>query len=362
MGAGLSGAVIAERYSSLLGKTVLVIEKRPHVGGNCYDYTDPDTGIRVNLYGAHLFHTKSQRVWEYVQKFSHWTPYEHKVLAYVDKKHVPVPVNIETVNALFDLKINTSEEMDEWLAKEQEPFEVPQNSEEMSLSRVGKRLYDKIFKPYTIKQWDKTPAELGPEVMARIPVRNNFDGRYFNDPYQALPTKGYTAMFDNMFGSSLITVRVNTDYFEARDSLLCGRTYFSGPIDRYFAHLGWPKLEYRSIDFERQVVRNTEFYQPISVVNHPSLDVNFTRIVEYKHFLGQKSDHTVLFYERSKDDGDPYYPVPNPENKDLFARYQKMAKLQENVTFVGRLANYKYFNMDESILNALELFDKDNQI
>ena len=197
--------------------------------------------------------------------------------------------------------------------------------------------------------------------MARIPVRNDYDARYFpNDAYQALPKGGYTGIFERMFDNPLIEVQTNTDYFDVRSSLRCGRTYFSGPIDAYFAHLGWPKLEYRSLDFERKVVLNVEYFQPKSVVNHPSADVDFTRIVEYKHFpIAGSSPHTVLFYERSKDNGDPYYPVPNPENQALYARYQAMAEKEKDITFVGRLANYKYFNMDQTVKNALELFDKD---
>jgi len=361
VGAGLSGAVIAERYATEMKQSVLVIEKREHIGGNCYDYVDEETGIRVSKYGAHLFHTNYDRVWDYVQRFTHWIPYEHEVLAHINKKHVPVPVNIDTVNALFDLNIQNETEMDEWWKKERTYFSKPKNSEEIALSRVGQRLYDMLFKPYTIKQWAKTPAELGPEVMARIPVRNDHDTRYFpNDAYQALPKGGYTAIFERMFDHPLIEVRTNTDYFQVRSSLQCGRTYFTGPIDAYFAHVGWPKLEYRSIDFERKVVRNVNYFQPKSVVNYPSLDVDYTRIVEYKHLPNAgNSSHTVIFYERSKDDGDPYYPVPNEENKALYARYQSMAEKEKDVTFVGRLANYKYFNMDETIKNALELFDKD---
>ena len=361
VGAGLSGAVIAERYANKLKQTVYVMEKRNHIGGNCYDYTDEETGIRINKYGAHLFHTKYSRVWDYIQQFSDWTPYEHEVLAFVDGKHVPVPVNIETVNTLFGLAIQNADEMDKWLGNEQVHFdEPPNNSEEMSLSRVGKRLYEKMFKPYTIKQWAKTPAQLGPEVMARIPVRNNHDARYFGDKWQALPSKGYTAIFDNMFDNPRITVETNVDYFQVRDTLNCGRTYYTGPVDTYFADLGWPKLEYRSLDFVREVYETKDYYQPNSVVNHPSETVPYTRIVEYKHFLNQKSNKTIIFKEFSKDNGEPYYPVPNPVNKVLFEKYKAMSEKEPNVTFVGRLANYKYFNMDETIKNALELFDKDN--
>jgi len=358
VGAGLSGAVLAERFATQKKQTVYVMEKRKHIGGNCYDYIDKETGIRINKYGAHLFHTKYKQVWEYIQQFSEWTPYEHKVLARVDGKYVPVPVNIDTVNDLFDLDILNSKEMDSWLHQEQIPFETPQNSEEMSLSRVGQRLYEKMFKPYTIKQWAKTPAELGPEVMARIPVRNNHDDRYFSDKWQALPTHGYTAIFEKMFEHDLITVHTNVDYFDIRNQIDCRQIYFTGPIDAYFAHMDWPKLEYRSLNFVREVYNTSGYYQPNSVVNHPSASVPYTRIVEYKHFLDQKSTKTVIFKEFSTDVGEPYYPVPNPENQALYAKYQALAEQEQGVTFVGRLANYKYFNMDQTILNALQLFNQ----
>ncbi|CAB9508952.1 UDP-galactopyranose mutase [Seminavis robusta] len=365
-GAGLSGAVLAERYASQLGHKVLVVEKRAHIGGNCFDYIDKDTGVRVSQYGAHLFHTYFDDVWDYVQKFGPWTPYEHKVRGIVNGKDVPIPVNIETVNILFDLNIQSQEEMDEWLKKEQIPNDNPQNSEEVALSRVGKRLYELIFKPYTFKQWNKYPVELGPEVLQRIPVRNNWDERYFSDPHQALPTNGYTSLFENMFKSQHITVLTNTDYFQIRDKVSCGKHYFSGPIDAYFAEQKLPKLEYRSLEFERKVEENTQFFQQAFVVNHPQDNDDYTRIVEYKHLYNQSHlPHTVYFIERSKDGGEPYYPVPNKRNKDLFKQYQNLAKKEEktkNVSFVGRLANYKYFNMDQAINNALELFTKDTGI
>lgn len=360
VGAGLSGAVIAERYASQRNQTSLIIERRDHIAGNCYDFIDEETGIRVSKYGAHLFHTYYDRVWDYVQKFSDWTPYEHEVIGLVNGKLVPIPVNIETVNTLFDQNIKNSEEMDKWLATEQEKYpNGPQNSEEMAMSRVGKRLYELIFYPYTIKQWAKEPKELGPEVTARIPVRNNFDGRYFADPHQALPSKGYTAIFEKMFDNPLISVHLNTDFFEVRPTLKCGKFYYTGPVDRYFADTGLKKLEYRSIDFERKVIKNVDYFQPRSVVNYPAASDNFTRIVEYKHLLNQTSKDTILFYERSKDTGEPYYPVPNPANKELFLKYKEMSDKEPGVSFVGRLANYKYFNMDQTIENALTLFDDD---
>ena len=406
VGAGLSGSVLAERFATTLQKSVLILENRPHIGGNCYDYIDPQTGIRVNKYGAHLFHTNSKRVWDYVHLFSEWTDYEHRVLGHVDGKNVPIPVNIDTVNQLFNLNIENSDEMDRWLKEEQVTYDHdPVNSEEMALSRVGKRLYELIFKGYTFKQWAKYPAELGPEVTSRIPVRNDRDDRYFpNDVYQALPSGGYTNMFENMIlNRAGIDVFTNTDYFDVKDDVQCGQTwvlclcvmvlsialyclflirswsqfifrhdaqlnfvffrdldwfsFYTGPIDTYYTATGWPKLEYRSLDFEQKVALNTQYFQPISVVNYPSSETNFTRIVEYKHLLDQKSPHTIYFIERSKDGGEPYYPVPTKRNKDLYKKYQAMAEKEPGVHFVGRLANYKYFNMDQAILNALEVFD-----
>ena len=375
VGAGLSGSVIAENYASQFGQTSLILEKRHHIAGNCFDYIDKETGILVSLFGAHLFHTKHERVWDYVQRFSEWVPYEHKVLGMVNGKIVPIPVTIDTVNILFDTNIANSDEMDEFMKNERVPLldkkgspREAENSEEVALATVGQRLYDLIFKPYTYKQWAKYPAELGPEVLARIPVRNDFDGRYFSDKHQALPKNGYTKFFENILDNPKITVSLNTDYHEVKDKLKCKRLYYTGQIDTYFADLGWPKLEYRSLDFEQVVQKNTPgYFQPAPVVNHPQFEdvkgnkIDYTRIVEYKHLLNQTSDHTIYVIERSKDGGEPYYPVPNQENKDLYKKYQDMADKEDGVTFVGRLANYKYFNMDDAILNALELFDKDTK-
>ena len=323
VGAGLSGAVVAERYANKLHQSVLVLEKRNHIGGNCYDYIDDETGLRISHYGAHLFHTKHQRVWEYVQTFSQWTPFEHKVIGLVNNTHVPIPVNIETVNKLFHLDISSQSAMDEWLKAEQVHYDhEPRNAEEVALSRVGPRLYELIFRPYTRKQWARDPRELAPEVTARIPVRNNWDGRYFGDPWQALPSQGYTAMFEMLLSSPRIQVHTAVDYFLVRNQLQCGKTYYTGPIDTYFADLGWEKLQYRSLAFERHVVQKglDGYYQPAFVVNHPYEQANFTRIVEYKHLPDQPpSNHTVYFVERSTDDGEPYYPgeYQQPKNPSL---------------------------------------------
>eukprot|EP00457_Paulinella_chromatophora_P001140 gb/GEZN01001142.1/.p1 GENE.gb/GEZN01001142.1/~~gb/GEZN01001142.1/.p1 ORF type:complete len:1082 (-),score=33.46 gb/GEZN01001142.1/:36-3245(-) len=360
VGAGLSGAVLAERHVAVFNHSVLVIEKRDHIGGNIYDYVDEETGIRVSKYGVHLFHTNYDRVWNYMQKFSRWSCWEHRCLAKLGQYYVPVPVNIDTVNILFNLSILSSEEMQEWLntVKVPPPGGIASNSEEVALDRVGRRLYELIFKPYTIKQWNKDPKMLSPSVLARIPVRHNHDDRYFSDLYQALPTGGYTRIVENMLNPSKIKILINTDFFDVRNFLQCNHTYFTGPIDAYFVAQGLPKLEYRSLQFDRRVFRNTDFYQPKAHVNYPDSSYNYTRGIEYKHLLHQLSPHTIVFFEYSSDVGEPFYPVPNSLNQALYAKYQQLAMKVPNVTFVGRLANYKYFNMDQTVLNALQLFDR----
>jgi UDP-galactopyranose mutase len=376
VGAGLSGAVLAERYASVLKKTVLVIDKREHIAGNCYDFVEPQTGILMNLYGAHLFHTDSDRVFKYVtredwQDKAPWVRWDHEVKGVLNGKMLPIPVNINTVNSLFNLNIKSTVEMDAWLENVQEPCNTTASSmmdqcadaEAMAISRVGRELYDLIFKPYTLKQWGKLPSALDASVTARIPVRNNHDPRYFTDRYQLLPSKGYTKWFAAVLDHPGIRVALRTDFFKHRHDLLqsCNKTFFTGPIDQYFRKEDLGKLEYRSIHFERQIIHNigNGYYQAASVVNYPGYEFNFTRIVEYKHFLNQRSPHTVIVREFSTDEGDPYYPVPNQRNRDLYSRYKDLARNEEQqngVYFVGRLANYKYFNMDQAIMNALEVF------
>ena len=357
IGAGISGSVLAERYASA-GKKVLVLEKRDHIAGNCFDYID-DNGILISKYGAHLFHTAYKRVWEYVNRFADWYEYEHKVLAKVDEKLVPIPVNIETVNILFDLSIATEKEMKAWLEENRIPIKDPQNGEEAVLNKVGPILYEKMFRHYTKKQWDKYPEELNASVLNRIPVRTNSDNRYFSDKYQALPVGGYTKIFEKMLDHPNIEVKLNTDYFDVMH-MISGhqKIFYTGPIDRFFEfkHSLKDKLEYRSINFVAETV-NKEFFQSNSVVNYPGLEVNYTRIVEYKHFGNQKSSKTTIVKEYTTDEGDPYYPVLNEKNLAIYRKYQQEAAKMKNVYFVGRLANYKYFNMDEAFKNALELYD-----
>ena len=394
VGAGLSGATLAERCSRELGMTSVVIDKRDHIGGNCYDYVTPH-GIRASKYGAHLFHTQNDRVWEYVRRFSEWIPFDHRVRGLVKdtngvEKLVPIPPTQATVNALFpgDAPVRDERDMEAWYAARRvSPVDpttnaprAPSNGEEAALSRVGPELYEKIFKHYTKKQWDKYPEELDASVLMRLPCRTTTDDRYFGDEYQALPRRGYTRLFENMLlrdPDDNIALRLNCDFFEHKKNGTLPKhklLVYTGQIDSYYAALGMPKLEYRSLRFEEEFVEKPKggFYQEAMVVNHPGPDTPFTRVVEYKHTPNQPTRHassrdsitgisdvvgTLIAREYSTDVGEPYYPVPNPENRALYESYAELAAKEDGVAFVGRLASYKYFNMDQAILNALEMFD-----
>ena len=361
IGCGLSVIVIAERFANDLGKKVLIIDKRDHIGGNIYDYVDEDTNILMNKYGAHLFHTNNERVWEYINRFSKWIRYDHKVFGNVDNKLINIPVNITTVNELCNEHISSIEQMNEWLKKNQIQYDNIDNSEKMGKSRVGEILYEKIFKNYTFKQWNKYPEELDPSVLARIPIRNNFDIRYFDDKYQVLPEKGYTKFIEKILTNDNIDVKLNTNYFEFIKEHPISEfetVIYTGPIDKYYENKGLEKLEYRSIDFIIEKHKNMNYYQTSSIVNYPELNVPYTRIVEYKHFLNQQSKDTVIVKEITNDIGEPYYPVPNKKNLDLYEKYKSFTLQENKIHFLGRLANYKYFNMDSAILNALEYFDE----
>lgn len=359
VGCGLSGVTIAERLTNVLKADVTIIDKRDHIGGNCYDYIEPETNILVHKYGPHLFHTNNERVWEYVNRFDKWVRWEHKVLSFVDGRYVTVPVNISTVNDLCGTNIQTTEDMVQWLQNNQVKYDNITNSEEMAKSRIGNVLYDKLIRDYTFKQWNRYPEELDPSVCGRIPIRDNFDPRYFTDKYQALPHKGYTHFIRSILNN--INVILNTtydDYVKTHD-MTNVTVIFTGPIDEYFSSRGLDRLEYRSIKFTQTIYKNIKYFQPTSQVNYPSLEYPFTRIVEYKHLLNQQSDHSVVVSEQSSDVGDPYYPVPNERNLSLYNQYKLMSEEEEKkgVYFLGRLANYKYFNMDQAIDNALSFFD-----
>lgn len=360
VGCGLSGVTIAERIATVLKEEVLIIDKRNHIGGNCYDYIDKETGILINKYGAHFFHTDDEEVWNYINLFSEWQRWEHSVIAKLDNNLVNIPVNITTVNILCNENLKDNKDMEKWLEKNQIKYKEIINSEEMAKSRIGEKLFNKLVKNYTFKQWNKYPKELDPSVLKRIPVRDNYDTRYFSNKYQALPKNGYTEFFKTILKNPKIKIRLNTDFniFKENNNLDKFKAIiYTGPIDSYFGNI-YNKLEYRSIDFQIEKHKNMNFYQSNSVINYPGLDVPYTRIVEYKHILNQKSNHTIIVKEITNDTGEPYYPVPNKKNRILYKKYQKLAKEEENknIYFIGRLANYKYFNMDEAIKNSLNFF------
>lgn len=356
IGADISGSILAERYAAE-GKRVLMLEKRNHIGGNCYDYIN-ENGIRISKYGAHLFHTNDEDVWKNVNRFSEWFPWEHKVLARISNQQVPIPVNMNIVNKIFDLNLYTEQEMEFWLELNRIPYAYPQNGKEAVLSKIEPVLYEKLFKFYTKKQWDKYPEVLHASVLDRIPVRTNRDDRYFTDKYQALPKDGYTKVFENMLSSPLIDIQLNTNYFKVREVLpQFEKVFYTGPIDQFFDFKFSIKeaLEYRSIRFEEETLPIKQF-QNNSVINYPGPEVDFTRIIEYKHFGNQISDGTTIVREYSTSTGEPYYPVLNDRNLEIYNLYQREAERHPDIHFVGRLANYKYFNMDQAFKNALDLY------
>lgn len=356
VGAGLSGATIAE-HCAKAGFNVLVVEKRGHIAGNCYDEIDTESGIRVSRYGAHLFHTNDEEVWNYVQQFGAWSRWDHRVVADISGRLVPVPVNITTVNTLLGLNLKGAGDMAQWLDENQIQYNKVENSEQSAKSRVGTVMFNTLFRDYTMKQWGVPASSLDPSVLERIPLRTDYDDRYFGDKFQGLPVEGYTKIVERMLSHPFIKVQLNTDWKDIK-SIKRSMLVFTGPIDLYFSDAGLPPLKYRSINFHWERLPYAGFYQPNSVVNYPSADTPFTRCIEYKHFLHQRSEQTVICKETTCDGGEPYYPIPNQENQDLYKRYAILAGQEKGVHFVGRLANYKYFNMDAAIRNAMNYFDQ----
>lgn len=351
VGAGFAGSVLAERLASQRGDTVLVIDKRPHIAGNAYDHLD-DAGILIHRYGPHIFHTNSDEVVAYLSQFTEWRPYEHRVLAAVDGKLVPIPINLDTINRLYGLSLDSAG-MDRFLAERREtPAEIL-TSEDVVVSTVGRELYEKFFQGYTRKQWGLDPSQLSRQVTARIPTRTNRDDRYFTDTFQAMPRDGYTAMFARMLDHPLITVELGTDWRKWRTRHQARHLIFTGPIDEYFDYrLG--RLPYRSLHFVHET-RDVEWAQPVAVVNYPQTEA-YTRITEYKHLTGQSHPRTSLSYEYPTDTGDPFYPIPRPENQELFRRYKHLSAAEPDTWFVGRLGSYQYLNMDQVVGQALATF------
>jgi len=349
VGAGFSGAVVAERLANH-GFDVLVIDKRPHIAGNAYDTHDPH-GVLIHPYGPHIFHTNGMRIAEYLSQFTRWRPYEHRVLAKVEEQLLPIPINIDTVNKLYGLNLDEST-IQGFYDSVREPREKIETSEDVVINAVGRDLYEKFFRGYTRKQWGLDPSQLSSSVAARIPTRTNHDDRYFTDTFQNMPLEGYTRMFENMLDHPNIHVEVGVDYFALRDRIKARHTVFTGPIDAYFNYQ-FGKLPYRSLHFEHEHKPHVEVCQQVGTVNYPN-DFDFTRITEFKYLTGQTHSGTSIVREFPRAEGDPYYPVPRPENEALFKQYEALAMREYDVTFVGRLAQYRYYNMDQCVGAALK--------
>ncbi|MGI8588289.1 MAG: UDP-galactopyranose mutase [Chloroflexia bacterium] len=353
VGAGFAGSVLAERLASQEGMRILLVDKYPHIGGNAYDYYD-NSGILVHKYGPHIFHTNSEKVFNYLSRFTEWRPYQHRVLASVDGQLVPMPINLDTVNLLYGLSL-TSLELEEFFASVAEPVRECLTSEDVVVSKVGRDLYNKFFRGYTRKQWGLDPSELDASVTARLPVRTNRDDRYFTDIYQAMPLHGYTRMFERMLCHPNIKIMLNTDYREIDGVIPYRQMIYTGPVDAFFDYK-YGKLPYRSIDFKFETL-DMPVFQQTGTINFPN-DNAYTRITEFKYLTGQQHSKTSIVYEFPCEGGDPFYPVPRPENAALYRKYQALADGAECVHFVGRLATYKYYNMDQVVAQALMVYDR----
>jgi UDP-galactopyranose mutase len=353
VGAGFAGSVVAERLATCLDAKVLIVDKRNHIGGNAYDHYNDD-GLLVHRYGPHIFHTSSPDVFQYLSQFTDWRGYQHRVMAWVDGQLVPIPINLNTINQLNNSNL-TSSELARYFESVAEPVAQVRSSEDVIVSKIGRSLYEKFFRNYTRKQWGLDPSELDATVTARIPVRTNRDDRYFTDNFQAMPRHGYTRMFERMLDHPNIKVMLNTDYREVERLISYRQMVYSGPVDAYF-DFRHGHLPYRSLRFKHET-HHTPVFQQAPVINYPN-DYAYTRVTEFKYLTGQEHAKTSVVYEFPQDDGDPYYPVPRPENAATYKKYEAMAQATSGVYFVGRLATYRYYNMDQVVAQALTLCTK----
>ena len=353
VGAGFAGSVLAERLANGSKKKVLICDKRPHIGGNAYDFYNDD-GILIHKYGPHIFHTNSAEVFEYLSRFTEWREYQHRVLASVDGMLVPIPINLDTINKLYGLNLGAHEVQD-FFDRVREKRPVIRTSEDVVINAVGKELYEKFFRNYTRKQWGLDPSELDASVTARVPTRTNRDDRYFTDTFQAMPKFGYTRMFENMLDSPNIKIMLNCDYREIMNDIPYQKMIYTGPVDSFFNYC-YGKLPYRSLEFKHET-RDMEVFQSAPVVNYPN-EQAYTRITEFKYLTGQSHKKTSVVYEFPQAEGDPYYPIPRRENAALYEKYRLLAETHPDVRFVGRLATYKYYNMDQIVAQALTTYGK----
>ncbi len=351
IGAGFCGSVFARLIAEGMGEEVLIVEKRNHTGGNSHDFYN-ESGFLVHKYGPHIFHTNNREVWDFLSAFTDWRAFQYRILAYVDGLYLPVPINLDTINLLYGTDY-TAVNISEFFNSVRVDRKKIENSMDTVISKIGTELYEKFYKNYTKKQWGVFPEELSPEVAGRIPVRANRDGRYFTDRYQGVPKYGYSVMFENLLNHPKIHLLLNTDFLEIRQQIEYERLIFTGSIDNFFDYK-YGTLPYRSLDFRFETI-NSPFFQAVATVNYPN-DYDFTRITEFKHITGQQIEKTVIVKEYSKDTGEPFYPVLTFENQKLYEKYALESEKLKNIIFAGRLANYKYYNMDKIVELALNIY------
>lgn len=366
VGAGFFGAVIAERIANDLGEKVLVIDKRNHIGGNCYSEVDAATGIEFHKYGTHILHTSNPVVWEYINRFTQFNGYRHQVLTTWQGKVYQMPINLETINSFYNLNLKPFE-VEEFLKKEirNEPYPAPKSFEEVAISMVGRPLYEAFIKGYTLKQWQKDPKEMPASILRRLPFRKNYNESYYESKWQGIPEDGFTAIFEKMLGHPNIEVRLNTDYFDIKDNFgPKTKVIYSGPIDRYF-NFKHGRLTWRTLDFEFETI-GVEDYQGNSVMNYAEQNIPFTRIHEPRHLHPERErvypkDKTLIIREYSKFDtgNNPYYPVTDERNQQMVLNYRAEAQNIPNLIIAGRLGDFRYYDMHETIARALEVYEKD---
>jgi UDP-galactopyranose mutase len=353
VGLGYAGAVVAERVASA-GLRVLGIDRRPHVGGNAYDERDAN-GILVHRYGPHIFHTNADRIVEYLSRFTDWRAYEHRVLAKVGRLLLPIPINRTTINRLYGLDLD-EKGVGEFLERVREPRSELRTSEDVVFNSVGRDLCEKFFRGYTRKQWGLDLSQLSAGVAARIPTRTSDDDRYFTDSFQAMPRDGYTAMFARLLDHPKIELWLGTDLRELEGRSAFRHVVYTGPIDEYYG-FRFGRLPYRSLRFEHEHLPGVARYQPVGTVNFPN-DYEYTRITEFKHLTGEERPGTSIVREYPQAEGDPYYPIPRAENEALYQQYKALAIADPGTTFVGRLAQYRYYNMDQVVGAALKAAER----
>jgi UDP-galactopyranose mutase len=354
VGAGITGITVAQRLAAR-GRDVTVIDKRDHIGGNCYDYRNED-GILIHRYGPHIFHESNQDVVDYLSQFTEWVPYEHKVVAFYDGEYYPIPINRTTINRFFGVELDGEESVRRFLDSKRESVDEIRNSRDVVVSKYGTELYEAFIRHYTKKQWDHYPEELDRSILERLPVRYDDNPYYFNDTFQALPAEGYTAMFERMVDSPRIHVHVGTDFADVGAKDQYEMVVYTGRIDQYYGFdLG--ALQYRCIDFQFETLDESE-NQPYPVVNHPGPEVGFTRCTEFKHFYGDTASRTVILKEYPSWEGEPSYPVINEANTARFNRYVERSRAEQGIVFAGRSGRFRYLNMNQAVHEAMDLADR----